>query len=254
MKQNHSLYQDFCGKKKALAILIDPDSFTTLEDLLGLINLSAENNIAYFFVGGSLITKDTQRLIIHTIKNNCDIPVILFPGSSMHIDTDADGILFLSLISGRNPELLIGQHVTAAPLLKSANIEVLPTGYMLIDGGSNTTVAYMSGTTPIPNDKNSIAVATAMAGEMLGLKLIYMDAGSGASIRIGPSMIREVKEQTGCPLIIGGGIDTAEKAEEALRAGADTIVIGNAIEKDPNLLIEVSNKIREINKVLLNIH
>ncbi len=254
MEQNHSLYQRFCNTQKSLAVLIDPDAFTTLEDLLGLINLSAENGVNYFFVGGSLITKDTQRLIIHTIKNNCDIPVILFPGSNMHIDTDADGILFLSLISGRNPELLIGQHVTAAPLLKKAKIEVLPTGYILINGGNDTAVAYMSGTTPIPSDKKSIAVATAIAGEMLGMKLIYMDAGSGAKTPIKAAMIGEVKKQINGPLIIGGGINTMSKAQEALEAGADTVVIGNAIEKDPNLLIEVSNKIREMNKVLLDIH
>ena len=254
MKQDHNLYQRFCETKKSLAVLIDPDSFTTLEDLLGLINLGSQNSIDYFFVGGSLVTRNTQRLIIHTIKNNCDIPVILFPGSNMHIDTDADGILFLSLISGRNPELLIGQHVAAAPLLNKANIEILPTGYMLIDGDNDSAVAYMSGTTPIPTEKNSIAVATAIAGEMLGMRLIYMDAGSGAQTPIKFSMIREVKDQLNGPLIIGGGINTLYKAEQALEAGADTIVIGNAIEKNPNLLIEVSYKIREMNKMLLNIH
>ena len=253
MRKN-KLYQQLSAGHKSLSVLIDPDSFTTLEDLLGLIDLATKNDIAYFFVGGSLITKDTQRLIIHTIKNNCDIPVILFPGSNMHIDTDADGILFLSLISGRNSELLIGQHVAAAPLLKKADVEVLPTGYMLINGGNNTAVAYMSGTTPIPMEKKSIAVATALAGEMLGLKLIYMDAGSGAQNPITPEMISEVKGQIDSPLIIGGGIDTVDKAQAALEAGADTIVIGNAIEKDPNLLIEVSNKIHEMNKELFDIH
>jgi len=254
MSQNHKLHADFCRGKKSLAILIDPDSFTVLEDLLGLINLSVEQGVSYFFVGGSLITRDTQRLIIHTIKNNCDIPVILFPGSNMHIDTDADGILFLSLISGRNPELLIGQHVTSAPLLKKAKIEVLSTGYILINGGNDTAVSYMSNTTPIPADKVSIAVATAMAGEMLGMKLIYMDAGSGAYTPISPDMISEVKSNISTPLIIGGGINSGERARLALAAGADTIVIGNAIEKDPNLIIEVSNSIRKLNEELLNIH
>ena len=254
MKRKHNLYQQFSDRKKRLAILIDPDSFTQLEDLLGLINLSVENEITYFFVGGSLITKDTQRLIIHTIKNNCDIPVVLFPGSNMHIDTDADGILFLSLISGRNPELLIGQHVTAAPLLRKADIEVLPTGYILINGGNDTAVAYMSGTTPIPQNKDSIAIATALAGEMLGMKLTYMDAGSGAKSPIAPSMIKGVRDQIDGPLIIGGGINSVEKALIALEAGADTIVIGNAIEKDPSLLTEVSYEISKMNKELLDIH
>ena len=254
MKSKHNLHQQFCDRKKGLAILIDPDSFTQLEDLLGLINLSVKNGVAFFFVGGSLITKDTQRLIIHTIKNNCDIPVVLFPGSNMHIDTDADGILFLSLISGRNPELLIGQHVIAAPLLKNADIEVLPTGYILINGGNDTAVSYMSGTTPIPQNKDSIAIATAVAGEMLGMKLTYMDAGSGAASPITTSMIRGVRDQIDSPLIIGGGINSVEKALLALEAGADTIVIGNAIEKDPSLLAEVSYEISKMNKELLDIH
>ncbi len=254
MKKNHNLYQQFSKTEKSFAVLIDPDAFSTIEGLLGLIDLAVNSRVNYFFVGGSLITKDTQRLIIHTIKNNCGIPVILFPGSNMHIDAEADGILFLSLISGRNPELLIGQHVMAAPLLKKTNIEVLPTGYILVHGGNHTSVAYMSGTTPIPSDKNPIAVATALAGEMLGMKMIYMDAGSGAHVPISPSMIQEVKKELNCPLIVGGGINNVSKAAEAFEAGADTIVIGNAIEKDPNLLIEVSEKIREMNKELLNVH
>jgi putative glycerol-1-phosphate prenyltransferase len=254
MKKSNPLYQQFDNQLKSIAILIDPDEYTTLENLLKLIDLSISAKIDYFMVGGSLITKDTQQLIIHTIKHNCEIPVILFPGSSMHIDVEADGILFLSLISGRNPELLIGQHVSAAPLLKRSNIEVLPTGYMLINGGNDTSVSYMSGTTPIPADKNSIAIATALAGQLLGMKLIYMEAGSGANIPVSPSMIQAVKDEIDCPLIIGGGINTKEKAKQAFEAGADVIVIGNAIEKDPNLLIEVSHLVDNMNRELLNIH
>lgn len=254
MRQNLNLYQRFGNGQKSFAVLVDPDEFTTLEDLLDLIDLCVKSDVNFFYIGGSLITKDTQHLIIHTIKNNCDIPVILFPGSNMHIDTKADGMLFLSLISGRNPELLIGQHVAAAPLLRKTNMEVLPTGYILINGGNDTAVSYMSGTTPIPSDKNSIAVATALAGEMLGMKLIYMDAGSGAKTAINSEMIKEVKKQLNTPLIIGGGINTTDRAVLAFEAGADTIVIGNAIEKDPHLLIEVSDNIREMNKELLNIH
>ena len=149
---------------------------------------------------------------------------------------------------------MIGQHVAAAPLLKKTGIEVLPTGYVLINGGNDTAVSYMSGTRPIPSDKESIAAATALAGEMLGMKLIYMDAGSGAKKPINSTMIECVKNQISSPLIVGGGIDTLAKAETALGAGADTIVIGNAIEKDPNLLIEVSHVISEMNRKLLDIH
>src|SRR5262249_14932797 len=143
----------------------------------------------------------------------------------------ADAILFLSLISGRNPEMLIGKHVTAAPLLKKSSLEVIPTGYMLVDPGHPTSVSYMSNTLPIPHDKNDIATCTAIAGEMLGLKLIFMDAGSGARTSINSSMIAAVRKELSLPLIVGGGIKTAERALEACNAGADVIVVGNSIEK-----------------------
>ena len=168
----------------------------------------------------------------------------------MHIDGSADAVLFLSLISGRNPELLIGQQVIAAPILKRSNLEILPTGYILIDSDNKTTVSYMSNTVPIPADKYSVAVCTAMAGEMLGLKLIYMDAGSGARYPISSRMIASVRRSIDIPLIIGGGIDSAEKALASLKAGADMLVVGNGIEENPNLLIEVSDAINNLNQEL----
>jgi putative glycerol-1-phosphate prenyltransferase len=155
----------------------------------------------------------------------------------------------LSLISGRNPEYLIGQHVTAAPILKKSKLEILPTGYMLIDCGKQTTVSYISNTTPIPYDKPSVAVCTAMAGEMLGLKLLYVDGGSGAQMPVSAQMIAAIRKSVDIPIIVGGGISSPKKAAEALTAGADLIVIGNVIEKDPNLLIEVSEQINAMNKV-----
>ncbi|MFM7431665.1 MAG: geranylgeranylglyceryl/heptaprenylglyceryl phosphate synthase, partial [Flammeovirgaceae bacterium] len=173
---------------------------------------------------------------------------VIFPGSSLQIDPAADALLFLSLISGRNPDLLIGQHVIAAPILKNNKLEVMPTGYILINSGKITSVAYISNTTPIPEDKYSLAACTALAGEMLGLRLIYLDAGSGAENEISPKMISTVRKAVNVPLIVGGGINTSRKAIAALEAGADLIVIGNALEKDPNLLTEISDKVYDWNQ------
>jgi phosphoglycerol geranylgeranyltransferase len=234
-------------KKKSIAILIDPDKAEDTHKLQALVRLASENCVDYFFVGGSLVTTTNLSEVIRIIKENSTLPVILFPGSSLQIDPQADGILFLSLISGRNPDLLIGQHVIAAPILRNNRIEVMPTGYMLINSGRTTSVAYISNTTPIPEDKYSLAACTAMAGEMLGLKMIYMDAGSGAEREISARMIATVRKSVTVPLIVGGGINTALKAETALEAGADMIVIGNAIEKDPNLLIEISERVYDWN-------
>jgi phosphoglycerol geranylgeranyltransferase len=226
--------------KKSFAVLIDPDKFEGATACMRVVNMGIEHQVDYFLVGGSLITGNNFGQIVRLIKEHTDIPVIIFPGSSMHIEPEADAIFFLSLISGRNPDLLIGQHVVAAPVLKRSNLEVLPTGYMLIDSGNPTTVSYMSNTMPIPADKPSVAACTAVAGEMLGLKLIYMDAGSGAAQPVSSKMISMVRKSVNIPLIVGGGINNAHKAARAYEAGADTIVIGNGIETDPELLIEIA--------------
>jgi putative glycerol-1-phosphate prenyltransferase len=186
--------------------------------------------------------------VVREIKENVSIPVVLFPGNSMQLDPGADAILFLSLISGRNPDLLIGQHVVAAPILRNNHIEVMPTGYLLINSGKITSVAYISNTTPIPDDKYSLAACTAMAGEMLGMQLIYLDAGSGAEKEISSRMINAVRKAVDLPLFVGGGINTTQKAITALEAGADLIVIGNALEKNPDLLIEISDKVYDWNQ------
>ena len=237
-------------KQKSIAVLIDPDKVDHPKSLNRLINLAAEAYVDFFFVGGSLIAKNNLNQIIQLIKSDCRIPVVLFPGNNMQLDFSADAILFLSLISGRNPDLLIGQHVLAAPILKNSALEILPTGYILVSDEVRSSVSYMSNTMPIPSDKYSIATSTAMAGEMLGLKLMYLDAGSGASESISPKMVGLVKKSIDCPLIVGGGIRQAETAAGVLSAGADIIVMGNAIEKNPNLLIEVSEKIYDFNKTL----
>ena len=236
--------------KKSIAVLIDPDKAEDVIRLKHLVHLANENCVDFFFVGGSLITMPNLAEVIQVIKEDVNIPVVLFPGSAMQIDPSADAILFLSLISGRNPDLLIGQHVQAAPILKNNHMEVMPTGYMLISSGRTTSVAYISNTTPIPEDKYSLAACTALAGEMLGLRLIYLDAGSGAEREISARMISAVRKSITVPMIVGGGINTPQKALSALEAGADMIVIGNALEKSPDLLTEISDKVYDWNQAV----
>ena len=233
------------GQKK-FVVLIDPDK-VRLGNMDNVLDNAVKAKVDYFFIGGSLIVNNQLDKCLLTIKERCHIPMILFPGSSLQLSWKADAILFLSLISGRNPDLLIGNHVIAAPYLKLSPLEVLPTGYMLMDGGSDTSVLYMSNTRPIPTHKEDIAVCTAMAGEMLGLRLLYMDAGSGANIPINKEIIASVSGAVTVPLVVGGGIKTPEKAAANARAGADVIVVGNAIEKNPDLVVEMADAIHELN-------
>lgn len=241
------LYEQLTAAKqrgeKRLAVLIDPDKLRLqrLEELLGL---GIEFGVHYFFIGGSLVVNNMLDEVLSGIRQRCDIPLVLFPGNSFQLSYKADAILFLSLISGRNSELLIGQHVIAAPFLKMSPLEVISTGYMLIDGGVQTAVQYMSNTYPIPAGKTDIAVCTALAGEMLGLKTIYLEAGSGALNPVPEHMIEAVRGAISIPLIVGGGIRTPEKAAASLRAGADMLVVGNAVEKEPGLLRELSAVVR----------
>lgn len=231
--------------KKSFAVLIDPDKVNrSLLDYL--IELSASAKVDYLLVGGSLVISNHLDECVQHIKQNCDIPVILFPGSPSQISKYADALLYLSLISGRNPELLIGQHVVSAPFVRQSGLEIMPTGYIVVDGGAPTTVSYISNAAPVPADKNEIAMCTAMAGEMLGMKLIYMDAGSGAKRPITESMIKTVADQIEAPLIIGGGILQPEKAYLNCKAGADVIVVGNAIEKDASLIKEMSDAVHSV--------
>lgn len=225
--------------RKQLAVLIDPDKVNS-HSLLRLIKASTEAGADYFFVGGSLLTTDSLEQVLDTIKANSAIPAILFPGAVTQLSPKADALLMLSLISGRNPEFLIGAHVVAAPLIRQAGIGVLPTAYMLIDGGRQTTVSYISNTTPIPADKPDIAACTAMAGEMLGLKLIYMDAGSGAQRPVPAATIAAVRRAVDLPIIVGGGVRDAAAAANAYASGADILVVGNALESDPDFLQALS--------------
>lgn len=235
----HSLLNKKARGQKSFAVLIDPDKIS-LEGADRLAALAHDAKVDYLFVGGSLVISNHLDKVVQQIKKNCDIPVILFPGSPSQISCFADALLYLSLISGRNPELLIGQHVISAPAVRQSGLEILSTGYMVIDGGAPTTVSYISNALPIPADKQEIAMCTAMAGEMLGMKLIYLDAGSGAKRPVSEEMIASVARQVSIPLIVGGGISYPEKAYLDCKAGADLIVVGNAIEKDPRLILEMS--------------
>jgi phosphoglycerol geranylgeranyltransferase len=245
-----SLHQKLVSRKnykqKSFAVLIDPEK-TGLTQGRQLIALAQQQAVDFFFVGGSLYEAKAQQELLALLKAESPVPVVLFPGPGMAIDMQADALLFLSLVSGRNPDLLIGQHVQVAPLLKNSPIEVISTAYMLIDPGHPTSVSYISNTQPIPRSKSSIASATALAAQLLGMKLVYMDAGSGAQLPVPKEMITEVCATIEVPLIVGGGINTPQKAREALEAGADLIVIGNGIEKNPNLIIGVSQVVTDYN-------
>lgn len=240
-----SLLEKKKSGKKSFAILIDPDKVSA-SSMSSLIDLAVSAKADYFFVGGSLVVSDHLDDCVQQIKQQCSIPVILFPGNSAQISKYADALLYLSLISGRNPELLIGQHVVSAPFVKKSGLEIISTGYMVIDGGAPTTVSYISNAAPIPADKSDIALCTALAGEMLGMKLIYMDAGSGARKAISEEMITKVACNITVPLIVGGGIRDAEKAYLNCKAGADVIVVGNAIEKDSSLVKEIAAAIHSV--------
>jgi len=229
-----SITKNIKAKKKVFCVLIDPDKFPE-QNIVKVITAMETASPDILLVGGSLVTKKIESTVA-ILKEHTQIPVILFPGSLLQLTTNADGILFISLISGRNPELLIGNHVAAAPILKESGMEVISTGYILIEGGATTSVEYMSQTKPIPALKTDIAVATAMAGEMLGQKLIYLEAGSGALNPVPVEMIEAVKSNISIPLIVGGGLNTKEKVKAACDAGADIIVVGNAFEKDLTLL------------------
>jgi phosphoglycerol geranylgeranyltransferase len=245
----HRIYSSFqeakLNRKKKFAVLIDPDKMR-LSHLERVLDVAIRAKADYFFVGGSLVVNDMMDVCLDAIKDSTNIPSVLFPGSPSQINEKADALLFLSLISGRNPDLLIGQHVLAAPRLRDSSLEIISTGYTLVDGGTPTTASYVSGTFPIPADKPEIAYCTALAGEMLGLKTIYLDAGSGAKNPISEAMILMVSQALNVPLIVGGGMRSPEKVAANARAGADIIVVGNAVEKNPELIFEMAHAIREV--------
>lgn len=219
---------------KHIAILLDPDK-QRKASIRDTLQLAAQAPVDVVFVGGSMLFTSISKTV-KEVKQHTRLPVWLFPGSAQQVTAEADGILFLSVISGRNPELLIGNHVIAAPAVRRSKLQVVSVGYMLIEGGATTSVEYMSQTRPIPRDKADIAVATAIAGEMLGLQMIYLEAGSGAEEPVSTHLVKSVRAAVDVPLIVGGGIQEKQRVEALFQAGADWVVLGNHLEQQPDML------------------
>jgi putative glycerol-1-phosphate prenyltransferase len=233
--------------KKTFAVLVDPDKLKAdqVQEFAKQVN---EANAGFVLVGGSLLMGSETDSLVQSLKACLQMPLLLFPGNPMQLTPHADAVLFLSLISGRNPEFLIGHHVMAAPYLKKMGIETIPTGYLLVDTGKRTTVHYLSNTEPIPSDKAEIAAATALAGQYLGLKLMYLEGGSGASSPVPKEMISAVSRSTSLPLVVGGGIRSIAQAKDAFEGGADVVVVGNALEQTDRLafLTELSRLVSQL--------
>lgn len=226
-------------KKPLIALLLDPDK-TPEVGLHDVLSFAFDRGVQLIFTGSSQPMETDMHQFIRCIKTTSPLPVVLFPGHYNQLSKEADALLYLSLISGRNPEFLIGQHVSSVSYLLKATLEIIPTGYILVDGGKTTSVQLASNTTALDRNSETVIRDTAKAGEWLGMKLIYLEAGSGAEISVPQAVISAVRSVIDVPLIVGGGIDTADKAVAAVSAGADVIVIGNGFEKNPDLLTELS--------------
>jgi putative glycerol-1-phosphate prenyltransferase len=239
ISQNNSILQGFQSSYGQIAVLIDPEKTNSLEQITGLVDKAHFAKINYFFVGGSTVNRVDLEKTISILKELTEIPVVIFPGHSSQLSEKADALLYLSLISGRNPDYLISHHVNSAMEVFGMNIEVLPTAYMLIDGGNKSSVAYVSQTTPIPRNQISIAVSTALAGVLQGKKILFFDAGSGAKESVPAELVVELRKQTNIPIIIGGGVRDRKQIEELKISKANVIVIGNKIEEDIDFLLEI---------------
>lgn len=242
MLKSTEIFDHFSKRKGQIAVLIDPDKSSDDITLSELIKKAEFANVDYFFVGGSTVGLEEFLHVISFVKNNSTIPLVIFPGAAHQISQDADALLYLSLISGRNPDYLIGHHVHSANEVYNMDIEVIPTAYLLIDGGNKSSVAYVSQTIPIPQDKTGIIINTAKAGILQGKKLLYVDSGSGATYTVPVEVIQELSELN-APIIVGGGIRTKEKIETLAKSGANVIVIGNKIEEDIDFLIDIKSYI-----------
>lgn len=228
------------NNKNQIAVLVDPDKINSHENLSAFAARLKDANIDFLFIGGSSVTKEQFNMAVETLKHSCDLPLIIFPGSNQQLSSQCDAILYLSLVSGRNPEYLIGQHIQSALEVEALSIEVIPTAYILIDGGSQSAVAYVSQTTPIPATNFNILRQTALASKFQGKQLFYLDAGSGAKHCIAPKMIEEINN-LGLPIIVGGGIRNTNQIKAAHEAGAQIVVVGNKLEEAPEFLNEIKN-------------
>lgn len=244
MLRSNEIFEHISKRKGQIAVLIDPEKCSDQKQLSELIKKSTFANVDYFFVGGSTVTREEFVTTVSFLKENSSIPLVIFPGASHQVSPDADAILYLSLISGRNPDYLIGHHVLSANEVFDMDIEVIPTGYILIDGGTKSSVAYVSQTTPIPNDKSSIILNTAKAGILQGKKVTYVDAGSGANSHVPTDVIRKLS-QLNTPVIVGGGVRTREQIINLADAGANVIVIGNKVEEDVDFLLDIKSYLEQ---------
>lgn len=252
-RADNGIYRRILDKKSsgipALAILIDPEK-TKRDNWEKIIQLAIKCKVDFLFVGGSRLDSGQMAICMNVLKSQQDIPVVIFPGNEKHIHPDADALLLLSVISGRNADMLIGKHVSAAKNLISSDLEIIPTGYILFDSGVKTSVVSESKTIPIKYSETDLTLSTAIAGELLGMKLIYMEAGSGAKFPVPSFMIKHVKAHLNIPLIVGGGLNTEEKFRQAIEAGADLVVVGNILEKEPALIEKFCLLLKEVRSEL----
>ena len=233
-----------CVEKKGAGfiVLIDPDKKND-KNIDQLVEKAHQNGVDAIFVGGSIMMDGLYHKRVERIKSISEIPVILFPGGVNQINKHYDAMLFMSLLSGRNSHYLIGEQVIAAPIVKDYGIETIPTGYLLIDGGSPTSVEVVSGTKPLPSNRPDIIVSHALAAQFLGMELIYLEAGSGALNEVPGDVVKKVADEINIGLIVGGGIRTPEDANSIVNSGASFVVIGSAIEKSAELMEEFSSSI-----------
>jgi phosphoglycerol geranylgeranyltransferase len=243
-----SILDKIAAKFGQIAVLIDPEKTNNEEHLLALIKKAEFAKIDYFFVGGSTVTRMDLENTILFLKNNTKIPIVIFPGGSHQLSKDADALLYLSLVSGRNPDFLISHHVNSALEVINLGIEIISTGYILVDGGTKSSVAYVSQTTPIPQNQKGIALNTALAAELQGKKLIYFDAGSGAKEPVPYTFIEELRKHSNIPIIVGGGIKKIENIHDLKKNRVNVIVIGNKIEENIDFLLDIKDYVEFENK------
>ncbi len=245
----YNMLLELAKKRASYFCLIDPDNLNT-KQAVNTAKICEENGVDILLVGGSFMINNNFETNLKQIKENVNIPVLIFPGIFNFVSPYADALLLLSVITSRNPQMLIGEQVRAAPLIKHYNLEAIGTAYMLIESGNNTSVHYMSGSLPLPRSKNDIAIAHALAGQYLGMKLIYLDAGSGAKYPVSNEMISAIRKNVDLPIILGGGIKTPEVAAQKARSGADFIVTGNILENniDPKLIKEFADAVHSVKR------
>lgn len=246
MKTKTHILNNISANKKMLAVLLDPDKCKHTE-CLELLEMMEQYPPDFIFVGGSRVSHSVEQIVAQ-LKATTTIPVLLFPGDVSQFTPKADALLYLSLLSGRNAEYLIGQHVRSSIEIKASGIECIPTAYLLIDGAKTSAVEYVSNTRPIPSDEHELVVATALAGELLGMQMLYLEAGSGAHKTVPKEVIATVRQAITLPLIVGGGIKSAETLTQIYHAGANIAVVGNALETHPHLLAQLVTVRNEVNK------